>query len=512
MYLDFFPTSTQRTAVTTAANCCRNLPLDSFPVVRDVMPTLLNVLSSNDQKVVEQGCICVSRVVESFKYKPEKLEELIEPDMLRAILRLLLPGTTNLIGPHIHTQFLRVLSITCRSSPRLSVELLKMNIVDTLYQILTGVSPPSDVENVPIKVDSVHIMQALIHRPREQVYETLNVICEILPGIGQQDLVLDDDNLCASLESDILSGAKSSQAKSAAKKRLKLLKGCQPEMKRFASILLPTLTDAYSSTVNLGVRQKVLIAQVKMLQDLDASIIENALRTVPYASFLAAILSQKDNLSLVALALQCARILFDRLENIYQYQFHREGVISEISKIAQTPLSNTAATAKDDTKMDIDPTEPSSDIDREVNTNDDMDGDDHVHDDVYNEDFPGGDRDDVSDSESTSSDGLDMPLRSLETALQDLVTQTAIEFMRVYETNKGGEMRDKALEILGNLKKLIADIEGCYDSKKSPKGLKLFKELAAYFGGDAVDSITSSELLNSGLIDSLLGVIGSSQG
>jgi hypothetical protein len=31
------------------------------------MPTLLNVLSSNDPKVVEQGCLCVSRIVESFK-------------------------------------------------------------------------------------------------------------------------------------------------------------------------------------------------------------------------------------------------------------------------------------------------------------------------------------------------------------------------------------------------------------------------------------------------------------
>ena len=31
-YLDFFATSTQRTAVTTAANCCRNIPEDSFPV------------------------------------------------------------------------------------------------------------------------------------------------------------------------------------------------------------------------------------------------------------------------------------------------------------------------------------------------------------------------------------------------------------------------------------------------------------------------------------------------
>lgn len=105
------------------------------------MPTLLNVLSSNDPKVVEQGCLCVSRIVESFKHRHTNLEELIEPAMLKAILRLLLPGTTNLIGPHVHTQFLRVLAITAKASPRLSNELLTMDVVDTLYQILTGVSP-----------------------------------------------------------------------------------------------------------------------------------------------------------------------------------------------------------------------------------------------------------------------------------------------------------------------------------------------------------------------------------
>src|SRR5882757_4267382 len=90
-YLDFFATSTQRTAVTTAANCCRNIPEDSFPTIRDVMPILQNVLNSNDQKVVEQGCLCVSRIVESFKYQENKLEELVSPELLRAILRLLLP-------------------------------------------------------------------------------------------------------------------------------------------------------------------------------------------------------------------------------------------------------------------------------------------------------------------------------------------------------------------------------------------------------------------------------------
>lgn len=147
------------------------------------MPTLLGVLNSSDQKVVEHACLCVARIVDSFRHYPDKLEQLMSKDMMKAILQLLLPGTTNLVGPHIHTQFLRVLGIVAKASPTLSMDMLRMNIVDTLFQILTGVSPPTDHDGAAMKNDSVMTMQALIHRPREQVFETLNVICELLPGL-----------------------------------------------------------------------------------------------------------------------------------------------------------------------------------------------------------------------------------------------------------------------------------------------------------------------------------------
>ncbi|OAT05713.1 E3 ubiquitin-protein ligase TRIP12 [Blastomyces gilchristii SLH14081] len=509
-YLDFFPTSTQRTAVITAANCCRNLPHDSFPVIRDVMPTLLNVLSSNDQKVVEQGCLCVSRVVESFKYKPEKLEQLIKPDMLRAILRLLLPGTTNLIGPHIHTQFLRVLAITAKSSPRLSVELLKMNVVDTLYQILTGVSPPSETGG-SIKIDSVHIMQALIHRPREQVFETLNVICELLPGVPNESLVVSDYNITANFESDIFPVSRTPRTKALAEQRVKRLKGCKTEIKRFATILLPTLTDAYSSTVNLSVRQKVLVAQLKMLQNLDAQIIEDALRTVPYASFLAAILSQKDHMSLVALALQCAELLFERLEDIYQYQFHREGVITEITKLAETPLSAEPKDSKREVDLENgrssekgdENSEDEEEKDHVMNHDEDSQEDEDDEDDEDNDE----DNDDMSESESSSSVSGGPMSRNADSALQDFVTCSAKKFLRIYDGSKGKGMHDQALAILQSLQALVGEIEACYNNVKPIDGYVLFQKLAAYFDGDALESITSSELLSSGIIQVLLDVI-----
>ncbi|OQD85941.1 hypothetical protein PENSOL_c095G08026 [Penicillium solitum] len=510
-YLDFFPTSTQRTAVSTAANCCRNLPHDSFPVVRDVMPTLLNVLASNDPKVVEQGCLCVSRIVESFKHRPENLEELIEPAMLKAILRLLLPGTTNLIGPHIHTQFLRVLAIVSKTSPRLSNELLKMDVVDTLYQILTGVSPPQDVDNTAVKMDSVLVMQALIHRPREQVFETLNVICELLPGVPSRDASKTDNLLSSYFDSHMSIGLRSPKTKETVDERRSLLDNCKSELKRFAMILFPTLTDAYSSTVNLHVRQKVLIAQLKMLHILEPSLIEDALRTVPYASFLAAILSQKDHPSLVSLALRCAELLFQRLEHVYQHQFHREGVISAIIKLSEGSLSG------DQENMDSsDPTNINTTTDPSHGPNqiagetggDDEDEDDEA-DDYDDEDGEDDDHDDMSDSEDDFMAGP-RSLQKMDNALNDVVIRDAQAFLEVYEASHGETVRAEALRILTALKSLAFETKSRY-SRGGEGGLLLFKQLASYFDGDALESITSSELLNSGIIEVLLSVLGNFQ-
>lgn len=525
-YLDFFATSTQRVAVTTAANCCRNIPQDSFPVIRDVMPILLNVLGSNDQKVVEQGSLCVSRVVESFKYQQDKLEELISADLLRAIRRLLLPGTTNLIGPSIYTQFLRVLATTARASPTLSAELFKMNIVDTIYQILTGVSPPSGVEDIASQIDSVVVMQALIHRPREQIYETLNVICELLPGIHGDGLSFHDVVFASGFAADDLmtiSEYNSATATSPNVKRIEFMKDCKEELKRFAIVLLPTLTDAYSSTVNLGVRQKVLTAQLKMLSNLDTSILEEALRTVPYASYLASILSQQDHPSLVTFALQAAELLLSRMGSIYRYQFYREGVMAEIQKLASQPsksldqkLKAVKADPDADSSMAMDAPQVKSldqnnqkagqdepsDEDNDPDDDDDDDEDErsHVHPDIS-----------PSPSESSSSEQNDAA-QTLSSRLQDYITRRAKGLLNTHEDEKGTGLRDKAVAILNELKTLAKDIEASYFSDGSGNGTELFTRLSRHFDGDALESITSSELLHSEVVQVLLDVFNNPDG
>ncbi|KFH46084.1 ubiquitin fusion degradation protein C12B10.01c-like protein [Hapsidospora chrysogenum ATCC 11550] len=550
-YLDFFPTSTQRTAVTTAANCCRNLPDNSFNVVRDVMPTLLNVLASSDQRVVEQASLCVSGIVDCFGDQPEELEELASVDLLRAVLRLLVPGTTNLIASSIHTQFLRVLALTARASPRLSAELFKLNVVETLYQMLTGVSPPSGTEDVASKLDSVVIMQALIHRPRDQVLETLNVICELLPSLPDNADPISGDfvALQASMEPVTTSGGRrrrhNSRIKNNNGNRVELLKECQEEVRRFALILFPTLTDAYSSTVNLAVRQRVLAAQLKMLSNLDRDILAESLVPVPYASFLASILSQRDHPSLVMLGLQATELLLNRLDDIYRYQFYREGVISEITSLANeedptdSKPNETAEAENADTQQgksdskdqvttdsdhdDHDGAHESSEDEEDHDNDDDDDDDEDNEDNEDNEDDedendPDAHPDDVSPPGSShgSSMSLDasVPRRfAIDTrSMKSRIRDVAKRFVEKHECeDKGQYMRAKAQVMLTDLSQLAADLEAFYRTRTAAdlvpdKGRELFTKLASYFDANVLENVTSAELLASGLVRVLLEV------
>ncbi|KYK60645.1 HECT-domain-containing protein [Drechmeria coniospora] len=528
-YLDFFATSTQRTAVTTAAHCCRNIPDDSFPVVREVMPILLNVLGSSDQRVVEQASLCVSGIVESFKNQPAKLEELVSADLLRAVLRLLVPGTTNLIGSSIHTQFLRVLAFTARASPQLSAELFKMNVVETLYQILTGVSPPSGTEDVAAKLDSVIVMQALIHRPRDQIVETLNVICELLPSLPRNANPSFGDfvELLASTESATASSSGPQARPHPNDKRVELLEDCKEEVRRFALILFPTLTDAFSSTVNLSVRQKVLTAQLKMLSNLDEDILTEALTHVPYASLLASILSQRDHPSLVMLGLQATELLLCRLDSIYRYQLYREGVVYEINKLAteEEPMvaDRDAANENDESKAngdasdreldDEDDASAENEDDEEEDGDDDEENGDDEHEPIADDMFLARSR-----GSTMSFDAPPQQSASDLRSMQSRIRHVAKKFLETHEGEGHGQaMKAKANVILSTLSDLAAQLDAFYlkrtaASLSSQAAKQLFAKLASHFDTHLLESVTSAELLASGLVRTLLNVFSNPDG
>ncbi|KAF8817458.1 hypothetical protein BYT27DRAFT_7074713 [Phlegmacium glaucopus] len=195
-YLDFFSIAVQRTALQAASNCCRNVSSEHFPMIRGVWPIIRNCLTYTDQRLVEFACLCVIRVVDSYhRASIENLELLVDADLIKAVNQLLLPaGGSPLIASNTYTLLLRALATSARASAKITVALLEADVVDTLYQILTGVLPSTSDshsdqgdalggQGLGGGLADMTVMENLAHRPKDQVEEALSLVSELLPPL-----------------------------------------------------------------------------------------------------------------------------------------------------------------------------------------------------------------------------------------------------------------------------------------------------------------------------------------
>lgn len=202
-YLDFFNSHVQRTALTAAANCCRALTPESFDMVHDAIPKIRDVLGYSDQRLVEQACLCVVRIIDSYKNKADLIEKLLEDGtLITGVVSLLLPsgsGGTPLITINTFTALLRSMSSASKASAKAAIALLDGNIVNTLYNILTGVLVPEKTDPTTQAMEDgsapgeggladMVVLENLAHRPKDQVDEALSLSLELLPPIvpGEQ--------------------------------------------------------------------------------------------------------------------------------------------------------------------------------------------------------------------------------------------------------------------------------------------------------------------------------------
>jgi E3 ubiquitin-protein ligase TRIP12 len=194
-YLDFFSIAVQRTALQAASNCCRNVSPDHFTMIHGIWPIIRNCLGYSDQRLVEFACLCVIRVIDSYyRASTENLETLVDTDLVRAVNLLLMPaGGSPLIAANTYTLLLRALATSARASPKITLALLEADIVDTLYQILTGVLPSasegeeqgdaSGGQGLGGSLADMTVMENLAHRSKDQVEEALSLISELMPPL-----------------------------------------------------------------------------------------------------------------------------------------------------------------------------------------------------------------------------------------------------------------------------------------------------------------------------------------
>lgn len=220
-FLDFFSTNVQRTAVSAAANCCKNISSEYFTQVKAIFPTLRSVLVQTDQRLVESATLAVVRVLESYRSNAQHLEGLLDLETVVAINALLVPsGGSPLISPATYTHLLRALTSSARGSAKVTIAFLEAGMTSTVYQILTGVLPPTHDEDeqgmspggqgLAGGVADMAVLQNLAHRPKDQVEEALALICELLPPTTKEG-VFDSKAYSEKALGKLLKGRKSSE-------------------------------------------------------------------------------------------------------------------------------------------------------------------------------------------------------------------------------------------------------------------------------------------------------------
>ncbi|KAJ3559621.1 hypothetical protein NM688_g224 [Phlebia brevispora] len=408
-YLDFFSIAVQRTALQAASNCCRNVSPEHFPMIRGVWPIIRNCLGYSDQRLVEFACLCVIRVVDSYyRSSPENLEVLVDTDLIKAINGLLMPaGGSPLIAPSTFTLLLRALATSARASPRITLVLLEAGIVDTLYQILTGVLPPAaDVmaeqgdssggQGLGGGLADMAVMENLAHRPKDQVEEALSLISELMPPLPKDGVFDHKAYTEKALSKMIKAKAKAERAaarlaaaglthppqpayvapvvaedspapesvadaqphlegddvppvpaKEPAPDRTELLRSHPEVVGRFMQLMVPILVDVYAASVITPVRVKTLTGLLKAISFLDADELRRVFTFVPVASFASSILSAKDYPSLVIGALQLVELLLNKVPAEYKPTFRREGVFHEIETLGARTLISSKSKDKD---------------------------------------------------------------------------------------------------------------------------------------------------------------------
>lgn len=191
-YLPFFSTNVQRTALTAAANCCKNIGSESYNKIKQVFPTLRENLVQSDQRLVEQATLAMVRTIESYRHLDAQLQGLLDMPTVVAINTLLMPsGGSPLLSPSTYTHVIRALTQAAKGSAKVTLILLQAGVTNTVYQILTGVLPPDHDEDeqgmssggqgLSGGVADMAVLQNLAHRPKDQVEETLALVCELLP-------------------------------------------------------------------------------------------------------------------------------------------------------------------------------------------------------------------------------------------------------------------------------------------------------------------------------------------
>ncbi|KAJ1824966.1 Ubiquitin fusion degradation protein 4 [Coemansia sp. RSA 2675] len=343
LFLDFFATGTQRTALSCAANCAQGVTKDQFSQAKDAVQVLERTLFYADQKCAEYSCHTLLCLIRAFRSLPDLVSQLVSPSLLASIIESISPDRAASISAP-PTLLLRILTAVAHSSPERAAQALDADVIVVLERIVrlqfigaADCSAPST--RVPTRQDSVA-------RVSDHAWEALRLLVALLPPLPSTS------DAAAQPEAPVSGGGNGAIAPDPtgdnAKPSPQLLWSPASVMRpqiiqQLQQTLVSTLISAYHSTMSAAARHCLLLAVLRVLFALNAEQLLVALKGAKLPTFIASAISSLESPLHSAITLLIARIALDRLPGVFARDFVREGVadgLTELESSARAALNS----------------------------------------------------------------------------------------------------------------------------------------------------------------------------
>lgn len=294
--LDFLTVHAQRKCLTIVANACTNIPTAHFALVHDEFSKLAAVAENHtDAVVVENTWLAISRIVISYKMRPDFLEQLFFDDsiltqMASVICSSCNPSSTELgLKYQSNIMLIKSLITLASSSVNISLLLLKIRIGRYIGNSLTKFKKvddqkhraKTDSELTPFEPDQVSI-EALVAAPKDILSHFLHLIGYLLPITynPQETPFLDSGHRDHEVKTKINTERAASYRSEGA-----------GDYSTFVNDVWPVLARAFQATMDYEIRRSVLIDMSRIISFAEESDFSKIKGIEEFAGILASIIT-----------------------------------------------------------------------------------------------------------------------------------------------------------------------------------------------------------------------------
>lgn len=384
-FLDFFPTSAQRSAATVASNVCRGISVESFDeFVQPGLPRVTQLLGNTDRRIVDSAILCFSRIVDSISGDDDKTCTVVTSDLIKIIVSLLSASSSSsplsgappasssasspAVGPSSVAMIFRMLSVACSTSHSIISLVLQSDIAGILSTAISAGCSPSSDRAERAAADPKKSPKGIIpgaggggvgggggggggaveSNSQEKLMEALGLLNELLPPLPDKLEIA--FNQASKVPFRELLRKKSSGGGGRVPRR-KSVVSMADKFGPIAQRCFPALLSLHGATTVAAVKSACTSAVARLVHGMSPEALAAMVRTNNFSGFIAAMLSGADDDAAVVYSgirlVEGALSRFPEGESLSAFvaDLRKEGVVFELEKLAR-PSSTTTPTKK----------------------------------------------------------------------------------------------------------------------------------------------------------------------